>query len=311
MRMSSVLLILSFLFLAGCGNNDADRLTATGTLEATESTVSAQVGGLITELRVREGTPVRKGDTLAVIDATDWNFQLDQAEANLRAMDAANRLALEGARKEDVIQAEAQYASANNDLKRMEELYRSNSVPAKQLEDARTRFTLAQQTLKKVREGSRDEERALAKARRDQAEAAAAQLRKKVADCRITAPLQGTVINKFVELGELVWPGASVVRIADLTDLKINVYVSETTIPRVQLGQKAVVAVDAFDDRTFDGEVVYISPVAEFTPKNIQTKEERVKLVFAVKVVVKNPQGTLKAGLPADVTIHLTGAGHE
>jgi HlyD family secretion protein len=164
---------------------------------------------------------------------------------------------------------------------------------------------MQEHALKKLREGSRDEERALARARRDQAAAAAAQLRKKVADCTITAPLGGVVVNRFVEVGELAAPGASIVRIADLDEMKINVYVPETLIPRIQLGQNAELVVDAFEGRTFGGTVVYISPTAEFTPKSIQTKEERVKLVFAVKILVSNPDGALKAGLPADVTLQL------
>ena len=307
MRESIVALAISTFVLAACGGNDAERLTATGTLEATESTVSAQVSGLIRELRVQEGAPVQKGDTLALIDATDWLYQLEQAESNLRAMEASFQLALEGARKEDILQAEAQYTSARNDLKRMEELYQSHSIAEKQLEDARTRFTLADQTLKKLREGSRQEERSLARARRDQAAAATAQLRKKVSDCAITAPLDGIVVNRFVEIGELAGPGAAIVRIADLAQLKINVYVPETVIPRIQLGQQVELTVDAFEERTFSGKVIYISPTAEFTPKNIQTKEERVKLVFAVKIVVENTGHVLKAGLPADVVIQLTG----
>ncbi len=299
------------LFLTACSGNATDSVVATGTLEATETTISAQVNGVTKMLRVREGTLVAVGDTIASIDATEWRYQLDQAEANLRAMDAAYSLALKGPREEDVVQAKAQYESARNDLARMEDLYKTNSVPQKQLEDARTRYTMAEQTLRKLNEGTRKEELALAKARRDQAEAAAGQLRKKLDDCTITAPVAGIIVNTFVEPGELLTPGAAVVRIADVSEMKINVYVSEVLLPRVQIGQKAVISVDAFDDRSFEGEVIYISPTAEFTPKNIQTKEERVKLVFAVRVLVKNPDAILKAGLPADVVITLSGQAND
>lgn len=302
---------IMLLFLAACSGNNDDAVVATGTLEATEITVSAQVNGITTTLRVREGTPVAAGDTVALIDATEWRYQLDQAEANLRAMDAAYSLALKGPREEDVLQAKAQEESARNDLARMEDLYKTNTIPLKQLEDARTRYTMAEQTLRKLKEGTREEELALARARRDQAAAAASQLRKKVGDCTITAPVSGIIVNTFIEPGELVTPGAAVVRIADVSELKINVYVSELLLPRVQIGQKASVSVDAFDDRSFEGEVIYISPIAEFTPKNIQTKEERVKLVFAVKVLVRNPEAILKAGLPADVVINLSGRPNE
>lgn len=301
---------IMLLLLNACSDSSNGSITATGTLEATEVTVSAQVNGLVERVPVQEGDCVQPGDTLAIIDKSEWVQQFRQAEANLAAMEAQYKLAMEGARKEDVTQAEAQYESASSDLKRMEELFESKSVTAKQLEDARTRHTLAEQALKKLREGTRAQELVLARARRDQAEAAAAVLRKKLADCTITAPRTGTITNRFVEPGELVGPGAAVVRIADLTDLTINVYVPETDLPRILLGQNAEVRIDAFKDRMFEGRVVTISQTAEFTPKNIQTKDERVKLVFAVKVRVPNPDGALKAGLPADVVI-LTNNAHE
>ncbi|MBI2618960.1 MAG: efflux RND transporter periplasmic adaptor subunit [Ignavibacteriales bacterium] len=295
-------------FLSGCSNEHGEIITETGTLEATEVTISAQVNGTLRSVRAMEGSIVREGDTLAVIDDTEWKYQLQQAEANLKAVEAQYRLTLEGAREEDLIQADANYKSAKSDLQRMEELHKTRSVSEKQLEDARTRFTLAEQTFRKLKEGSRREEIALAGARREQAAAQAAQLRKKVRDCTLTAPTAGTIITRFVEPGELVGPGSAVVRIADLTSLTMKIYVSQTILPRVQLGQQASIAVDGFEDRSFEGVVIHISSTAEFTPKNIQTKEERVKLVFAVKLNVANPDGTLKAGLPADATLRLSGS---
>ena len=292
---------------AACNSNGGKTITETGTLEATEVTVSAQVGGNVLTFPPDEGSLVTTGDTLATIDPTQWNLQKQQAEANLRAAEAQYRLTLEGARKEDVTQAEASFESARSDLQRMEELYKTRSIPQKQLDDARTRFTLAQQTLDKMKRGARKEEIALAKARRDQAQAQLDQLAKKAADCIITSPLDGTVINQFVEPGELVGPGTAVARIADLRELEVRVYVPETILPQLRLGSTASVQVDAFKERQFNGRVVFISPTAEFTPKNIQTKDERVKLVFAVKLKVRNPDGALKAGLPADVTLELSG----
>ena len=293
--------------LAACNSNGGNTITETGTLEATEVTVSAQVGGNVLTFPPDEGSLVQTGDTLATIDPTQWNLQKQQAEANLRAADAQYKLTLEGPRQEDVTQAKASFESARDDLQRMEELFKTKSIPQKQLDDARTRFTLAQQTLDKMKRGARKEEIALAKARRDQAQAQLDQLAKRAADCVITSPLDGTVINQFVEPGELVGPGTAVARIADLRELEVRVYVPETILPQLRLGSTASVQVDAFKDKQFNGRIVFISPTAEFTPKNIQTKDERVKLVFAVKLKVQNPDGALKAGLPADVTLELAG----
>jgi len=125
-----------------------------------------------------------------------------------------------------------------------------------------------------------------------------------VRDCAITAPTRGTITLRAVEPGELVGIGTNVVRLTYLDKVKLTIYVNEAELGRIALGEKADVSIDSFDKgRTFPGTVVYISPVAEFTPKNVQTKEERTKLVFAVKMEVANPDGALKPGLPADARI--------
>lgn len=302
--MKSLLIRFTILFLlAGCGDNDDNTISASGTLEATEVTVGSLVGGAVSRVVAQEGMPVQVGDTLVQLDPTDVLHQLRQAEAGLEIAEAQYRLAVKGAREEDVIQAEANYKSAESDLKRMEELFAAKSISQKQLEDARTRYTLAQQNFEKLRKGSRFEEIQMARARRDQAAAQVAALQKKVADCTIVAPIGGTVTTRFVEVGEIVAPGMAVARIADLGEMNVTIYVPEASLPRIRLGNEASVMVDAFPNRSFRGRVTYISPMAEFTPKNIQTKDERTKLVFAVKVAVDNQDHTLKAGIPADVVI--------
>ena len=291
------------ILLAGCGDGDGSSLSATGTIEATEVTLSAQVGGVVKLVRVDEGVAVLPGDTLAILDATDWIYQLQQAEAGLGGADAQHRLSLQAARQEDLIQAEANYKSAENDLKRMEELAPTGSISQKQLEDAKTRFTISQQTYEKMKRGSRREEIEIARARRDQAEAQVSSLRKKVNDCTILSPMQGVVTKRFIERGELVGQGMSLFRVANLAEMDLMIYVLETELPKVKLGQQAKVKVDAFPEREFNGRVVFISSTAEFTPKNIQTKDERTKLVFGVKIKVENADGSLKSGIPADVTL--------
>ena len=295
----------ALFFLIACKGGDDTVATATGTLEATEVRLSSQIAGIILEMRVQEGSQIAVGDTIAVIDSTEWSYQWRQAEANLRAAQSLLRLAIEGPRREDLRQAEATFENAQNDLRRMEDLFDSHTVTQKQLEDARTRFTVAEQTLEKLNMGSRPEEIELVRARRDQAAAQVASMRRKLTECVLLAPAGGTVLNRLVEPGEFVGPGSAVAVLADLETLEVKVYVPESTVPRIRLEMKAEITIDAFDDRTFEGRVVYISPRAEFTPKNIQTKEERTKLVFAVKILVENPDGALKSGLPADVTLRL------
>jgi len=291
--------------LFGCSSRDGETISATGTIEATEVTLSAQAGGQVKRIIADEGDAVQIGDTLLIIDNTDWVYQMEQMRGGYEMAEAQFRLALKGAREEDVIQSEANYKNAEQDLRRMEDLYRAKSVSQKQLDDAQTRFTVSQQTWEKMKRGSRQEEIDAARARRDQTKAQLASLQKKVNDCIVTAQASGTVTRRFVEQGELANTGMALYKISNLSSMDITIYVSESDLPKVQLNQKAIVNIDAFQKKDYEGKVSFISSTAEFTPKNIQTKDERTKLVFSIKVKVPNPDGTLKAGIPADVILHV------
>ena len=293
------------VFLFGCNGRDGASISASGTIEATEVTLSAQAGGQIKRVIAEEGDVVHIGDTLLIIDNIDYVYQLDQARAGYEMAEAQYQLTLKGTREEDVIQAEANYKNAEVDLKRMEELYRARTISEKQLDDAQTRFTVSQQTWEKMKRGSRQEEITAARARRDQSKAQMSSLQKKVDDCVVTAQAAGTVTKRYVEQGELAGLGMALYKISDLSSMDITIYVTESDLPRVKLNQKATVNIDAFQKRDYEGKVIFISSTAEFTPKNIQTKDERTKLVFSIKVKVPNPDGTLKAGIPADVTLHV------
>jgi HlyD family secretion protein len=224
-----------------------------------------------------------------------------------------------GARREDIEQAEAALRQADASLKvaeadalRMRELARSGSVTPKQREDAEARLTVTQaqraaaaEALSKVRRLARPEEIQAAEARLAQAQAAVDLLEKSIADCTISAPAGGVVTHKAVEAGEFVTPGATIVTLSELDSVYVMIFVTEKELGRVRLGDAADVRIDAFPDRAFPGRITYISPEAEFTPKNIQTKEDRVKLVFGVKVEIENKEGLLKPGLPADASIRV------
>lgn len=267
------------LFLAGCSNSPDNEIAASGTIEATEVTVSAKVGGQLLRLAADEGTGVRPGDTLAIVDPSDYEIQLRQTDANYEAMKAQH------------IQAEAGFTSAQEDFRRMEELWKTKSVTRKQYDDAQTHFAIARQNI------------AVSRARRDQARAQLEAAAKKLSDCYITAPTGGIVTQKAVEQGEMVTPGGAILRVSRLDRVYLMIYVTEQELGRVKLGQEARIAIDAYRDRTFPGKIVYISPIAEFTPKNIQTKEDRTKLVFGVKIEVDNAGASLKPGMPADATV--------
>jgi HlyD family secretion protein len=290
--------------LQGCGNNSHGVIEASGTIEGTDINIGSEVAGRVAAVKVDEGTRANSGDTLVIIDDEDYQLQLRQAEANLASFESAYKLALEGSRHEDIVQAEAAYRTAETDYTRMKELLDSQSVTRKQYDDAYARFVAAQQTYSKLKTGLRPEEINGARVRRDGAAVQVDLLKKRVRNCTITAPTAATVTLRSVEPGELVGVGTNIVRLTYLDKVKLTIYVSESELGHVSLGQRADVSIDAFGGgRVFPGTVTYISPVAEFTPKNVQTKEERTKLVFAVKLEIQNPDGALKPGLPADARI--------
>lgn len=309
MRTCLSLLAVAALAAAGsgCGGNADGLIEASGTIEGTEINVAAEVGGRVLRVAVTEGARVAAGDTLIVINDEEYRLQLKQAEANLASQDAAYRLAREGSRKEDLLQAEAAYAAAKADHQRMKDLLATATITQKQYDDVYARFVAAEQTYAKARSGLRPEEISGARARRESAAAQVELLQKRVRDCTVLAPAPGAVTLRAVEPGELVGMGSHVVRLTFLDKVKLTIYVNEAELGFVNLGQPAEVFIDSFgESRPFSGTVVYISPTAEFTPKNVQTKEERTKLVFAVKIEVNNPDGALKPGLPADAVLRTT-----
>jgi len=305
-------------FIHGCGNND-DRSSfeATGTIESKDITISSKVVGEIIELQFDEGDEVKQGDTLILIDNESSTIQLKQAEANRIISESQLELLKNGARREDIIQAEemlkqaeTNFNQAKIDKNRMQELFDSQSISKKQLEDFITKYevTLAQynsakENLTKMRNLARPEEIKQAEAKYKQSLANEELIRKYIRDSYVISPINGHIVKRYVEEGENVNAMSSLLKISDLSVVELMVYVSEGELGKVKLGQKAEISVDAFPDKTFDGTVTFISPEAEFTPKNIQTKDERTKLVFGVKIKIPNPTLDLKTGMPADAKV--------
>ena len=314
----SFLLTAHLLVLGGCGNNHPGTIGASGTLESVDVNVGAKVPGQILRLFVDQGTRVRAGDTLALLDQSTLRIQCEQAQAGVDLARAQYQMLQNGARSEDIssagqslLQMESTLKNASGDFQRMKTLLASHSVTQKQFDDAESRLAVAkaqyntsQQNLQKVRRFARPEELAAAKARLDQAQAGANLLHKQLSDACILSPVDGIVTHKPVETGELMNAGSTVATVSRLDTLNLMIYVSDTELGKVKLGAPADVVVDTYPDRSFPARVVYISPIAEFTPKNIQTKEDRTKLVFGVKLEVDNHEGVLKAGMPADAYLH-------
>ncbi|HAL57835.1 MAG TPA: hypothetical protein DCP63_15565 [Bacteroidetes bacterium] len=319
MKTNSVVSLVALLSLAlsGCGGNRKGLIEASGTLESTEVRVSTKVGGQIQRVYVQEGSRVELGDTLLALDRYTLELQWKQAQAGVDLASAQYRLLLNGARIEDLRlaeealrQAEISFKSASDDFSRMKELLKTNTITKKQYDDTESRFNMAEaqrnsatQNLQKLQRFARPEDLAAAKARLDQAKAQADLLHKQWSDAVILAPVAGIVTHRPVEEGELVGVGATVATISRLERMHLMIYVAETDLGKVKLGGAADVVIDTYPDKTFAGKVVYVAPIAEFTPKNVQTKEDRTKLVYGVKIEVENSEGILKSGMPADAYI--------
>ena len=304
----------------------SNTLTASGNVEATEVQVAAEVGGRIVELRVEEGDRVKAGDVIATLDTKDTELQITRARAERAAAAAQLRLLEAGARSEDVRQAEAQVDAATSeiaaidveirnaqtDLDRFEALLSANAGSQKQRDDAKARVDLARErkrsaeervrvaraSLERVRAGARREELDNARARVAAVDAQIAVLEKSLRDAAVVAPVTGVVTQKLLDAGELVPPRAPLVIVTDLDHAWANLFVPEPVVPRLALGQAATIRTDA--GTTVPGKVTFISPRAEFTPRNVQTADERSKLVYRVKVSADNAAGTLKQGMPVD-----------
>lgn len=316
--------------VAGCRDDATDGpVRASGYVEATEVRLAPQVGGRILELPVNEGDRVAIGTLIARVDTTDTEIALRRAQAERDQAAAQLRLLEAGARPEDIRQARAQAESAHAevraaqseldaaaaDLQRFEALLNANAGSRKQRDDAATRRDVAAARLKavqdraraadealaRVRAGSRPEEIAAARARVSAADAEIAALKKSVADAEVRSPVGGVVTSKIARAGELVAPGTPIVLVTDLDNAWANVYVDEPVVPTLKLGQAVTLVTDAGQRLT--GTITFISPKAEFTPRNVQTAEERSKLVYRIKVTADNREGILKVGMPVEAEI--------
>jgi len=312
---------MMFLPMILCGvlgcDNQKQIITASGTLEATQTLVASRLNATVKRIMVGKGSLVKKDELLVELDNQLLGFKLKQAEQSLALAETEVSLLSKGARGEDisqaaamVVQAENSFKIAEDDFKRMQALYQSGSITTKQYSDAEKAYQIAkaqleaaQQNYSKIKNLVRPEELKAVLIKRDLAQTALAAAQEEFSYLNVKAPKTGTVVDCLVEEGELVFPGSPLILMADLSKLELTIYVSAKELPFISIGQEARIKIDSLPDKSFGGQITYISPEAEFTPKNVQTKEDRVKLVFAVKIAVDNPLQILKPGLYADAEI--------
>lgn len=304
------------------GAENATSLKLSGNIEAHESVVGFKVQGRLAELPVEEGQRVKAGQLLARLDQRDFRQQVDIDAATVRNREAELTLALAGSRPQEkkaaeqaVVDAQATLALSRADFQRYQALYAKDEVSAQvrdtyatNLQRAQAAYERAKENLDLVREGVRKEQIAINRANVQTARQVLDLAKIRLDETTLAAPVDGVVLVRQAELGEVLAPGSPVVTIADLDHLWLRVYLNETDLGKVRLGQPVRVTSDTFPGKGYRGKVAFISSEAEFTPKSVETHKERVTLVYRLKIDLDNASGELKPGMPADAVIELQAA---
>ncbi len=290
------------------------QLQASGTIEATTVEVCARLNGTLQNLTVNEGMQVEKGQLLAELSRSDLSTQRERDALGVLVAQARYNDLVSGFRSQEIKEAtsnldlaQANLEQALVDLNRAEQLFNAGALSQEKLDAAQLNKTtrekqveVAKSRLQLLESGNRPEIVAGAKAEVERNKAILKTTEAMLEDLKILSPLNGTINSKNYETGEYVPAGASLLSVVDLNHLWIKVYIPTDDLPRVKLNQTVEVNVSG-SSQVFTGKVTYIASRGEFTPKTIQTKKERANVVFAVKVDVKNQNGILKPGMPADV----------
>ncbi len=314
------------VFIAGtaisavsCRGAKGAHLNFSGNIEVIKVEASFRVAGKVLERPVDEGQVVKAGQLLARLDAKDLEQLVAMRRADAATAKAALDAVLAGSRKEEIEASKAALEQASADLRRLEpdevrirDLKQKGIISVRDyegtlasLEAARGKVRQADQQYLLVRKGPRPEDINQARARFEQAQQALALSQTQLGYATLTAPISGMILSKNIEPLEYVAPGTSVVTMADLGQVWLRAYVEESDLGRVKVGQKASVTTDSFPGKRYEGRVSFIASEAEFTPKTVQTRKERAKLVYRIKIDIPNPAMELKPGMPADAEIAL------
>ena len=282
------------ILLASCNNNE-NGSDAYGNFEAKEVIVSAEAQGKIIELKLEEGQTIEKGSYLGCIDTIPSSIQREQLIAQKQAV-ASKRTNITA----QIEVQEKQKSVLKTELERVKKLYSDNAATMQQLDDVKGKCDV----LEKQIEATKTQ---IASVNREMIviDKQVKLISEQISRAKIINPIKGTILEKYVEENEIAVLGKALYKIARLDEIELRVYVSGAQLPNVKIGQQVQVFVDknSEENQEFAGEVFWISDQAEFTPKIIQTKEERVNMVYAVKIRVKN-DGQLKIGMPGEVVFN-------
>ncbi len=379
------IIVIFVIVKASDEGGDPTKLVLSGNIEVTDARLGFKIPGRLAERLVDEGEAIAAGDLIAVLENTDQQLAVNQAQANVAYVEAILSELEAGSRQEDIDRvaaqlqqsrakldeletgsrvqeianaeaqldralagsaaAESQLELAKSDIERYEELFEAGVVSESEYErmltqhetaesaynQAHAAVQSAEEALSLVREGPRTEQLNYARAAVSQADAAyrlvksgpreetieqaiaqvniakevLKQAKQQMEYTRLYAPFNGVVLSKAAEAGEYLNPGSPVVTIGSLDKVWLRAYINETDLSRVSLGTSVDVTTDTYPDKVYEGRISFISSEAEFTPKSVQTQDERVKLMYLVKIELDNPNYELKPGMPADCIIHI------
>ncbi|MDX9760252.1 MAG: efflux RND transporter periplasmic adaptor subunit [Bacteroidota bacterium] len=292
MTIRALITLLPFLLVSACGDGDGSMMEFTGIMEATTVRVSAETPGRLLELRADEGDAVNRDSTLAMLETERTDYQLAQSAAMLDELAKQEKSAEQRLRA-----ARVQRDNLARRLERFQALLAEHAVTTQAVDDLRTQHDAA------------DAELAAAvsmldalRSKRAQIDAGGDLVRKQQRDARIVSPLDGHVLVRYAEVGELLGVGSPIFDVANIENMWTRIYVAATQLPHIRVGQRVQVVIDGVD-ATLEGTIRTIADNAEFTPKTILTEETRTTLVYAVKVGVRNRDGLLKIGMPVTVRI--------
>jgi membrane fusion protein YbhG len=284
------LLSIAVIILAGCKNKN-DQADAYGNFEATEVIVSAETSGRILKFDITEGTEIDKGSEIVLIDTTLFHLQKNEIDAGMKGV--RTRISSINAQNDILTQ---QIDNLNVNIARIENMLKDDAATKKQYDDLTGQVAVLEKQI-----AANNTQKASVAAEISVYESKKATLNEQVIRSSIKSPLKGTIIEKYAEAGEMAAVGKPLAKIADLSLMKLKVYVSGAQLGGIRTGQEVTVRIDKGkkDYSSFTGKISYISGKAEFTPKIIQTKEERVTFVYAVTIDVLN-DGSMKSGMPGE-----------
>ena len=292
--MNKLWILVTALFVISCGASD-DTPDAYGNFEADDVLISAESNGKITFFNIEEGDRLKAGQLVAITDTLQLHLKKAQLKASIRAIQNKTQ---DVQAQIDVL--EEQKKTIQREVRRVEALVKEEAATQKQLDDLQGELEIVEKRINATRTQLETNNSGLL-SEIEPLIVQIAQIEDQIDKCKIINPVNGTVLGKYAEPGEITAFGRPLYKIADLDKITLRAYVSETQLASIEIGQEVVVRIDDGEHyKTEKGKLTWISDEAEFTPKEIQTKEARVNLVYAIKVVLPN-DGAFKIGMPGEI----------